>query len=60
MLMMLGSEKTFAEGGYAGTSVAEVLPVALDAEDASPAKPGGGGHGLRLTASCGMMKNRIA
>jgi len=31
-LLMLGSDKTFAEGGYAGTAVAETLPVALDAE----------------------------
>ena len=36
-LLMLGGEKTFAEGGYAGTAVAEALPVALDAADASPA-----------------------
>jgi len=36
-LLMLGSEKTFAEGGYAGTAVAEALPVAMDPEDASPA-----------------------
>lgn len=34
-LLMLGSEKTFAEGGYAGTAVAEALPVALDVADAS-------------------------
>ncbi len=33
-LLMLGSNKTFAEGGYAGTAVAEVLPVALDSGDA--------------------------
>ncbi len=38
-LLMLGSEKTFGEGGYAGTAVAEALPVAVDAEDASPASP---------------------
>lgn len=36
-LLMLGSDHTFAEGGYAGTAVAEVLPVGLDAADASPA-----------------------
>ena len=36
-LLMLGGEKTFAEGGYAGTAVAEALPVALDAADAAPA-----------------------
>ena len=39
-LLMLGSDQTFAEGGYAGTAVAEALPVALDAPDASPAKAG--------------------
>ena len=33
-LLMLGSDKTFAEGGYAGTAVAEALPVALDITDA--------------------------
>jgi uncharacterized membrane protein len=38
-LLMLGSDKTFAEGGYAGTAVAEVLPVALDPADASPDAP---------------------
>jgi uncharacterized membrane protein len=32
-LLMLGSEKSFAEGGYAGTALAEALPVALDATD---------------------------
>lgn len=29
-LLMLGSHRSFAEGGYAGTPVADVLPVALD------------------------------
>ena len=29
-LLMLGSHRSFAEGGYAGTPVAEVLPVVLD------------------------------
>ena len=29
-LLMLGSENTFGEGGYAGTAVAEALPVAFD------------------------------
>jgi hypothetical protein len=33
-LLMLGSDRTFAEGGYAGTAVAEALPVALDQTDA--------------------------
>lgn len=44
-LLMLGSEKTFAEGGYAGTAVAEALPVALDAADAAPAARGGAARG---------------
>ncbi|HSJ09724.1 MAG TPA: glutamine amidotransferase, partial [Longimicrobiales bacterium] len=30
-LLMLGGRQSFAEGGYAGTPVAEVLPVTLDA-----------------------------
>tara|TARA_B100001123_G_scaffold450875_2_gene624643 strand:- start:1944 stop:4211 length:2268 start_codon:yes stop_codon:yes gene_type:complete len=29
-LLMLGSRRSFAEGGYAGTPVADVLPVMLD------------------------------
>ena len=29
-LLMLGSQRSFAEGGYAGTPVADVLPVILD------------------------------
>jgi uncharacterized membrane protein len=29
-LLMLGGPRSFAEGGYAGTAVADVLPVALD------------------------------
>ena len=40
-LLMLGGEKTFAEGGYAGTAVAEALPVALDAADTLPAATAG-------------------
>ena len=28
-LLMLGSRRSFAEGGYAGTPVADVLPVVL-------------------------------
>jgi len=31
-LLMLGSHRSFVEGGYAGTPVADVLPVVLDAE----------------------------
>ncbi|MBX7187384.1 MAG: hypothetical protein K1Y01_19730 [Vicinamibacteria bacterium] len=38
-LLMLGSDKTFGEGGYAGTAVAEALPVALDAKDAIDSAP---------------------
>ena len=33
-LMMLGGRRSFAEGGWAGTPVAEVLPVDLDAQPA--------------------------
>ena len=33
-LLMLGSQHSFAEGGYAGTPVADVLPVVLDQRDA--------------------------
>lgn len=33
-LLMLGSRRSFAEGGYAGTPVADVLPVVLDETDA--------------------------
>ena len=29
-LLMLGSHRSFSEGGYAGTPVADVLPVKLD------------------------------
>jgi uncharacterized membrane protein len=35
-LMMMGGRRAFAEGGWAGTPVAEALPVAIDAS---------GGHG---------------
>lgn len=31
-LLMLGSQRSFAEGGYAGTPIADVLPVVLDPE----------------------------
>ncbi len=34
-LLMLGGRRAFAEGGYAGTPVAEILPVALDASAAN-------------------------
>ena len=33
-VLMLGSHRSFVEGGYAGTPVADVLPVVLDAERA--------------------------
>lgn len=33
-LLMLGSRRSFAEGGYAGTPVADVLPVAVGPEPA--------------------------
>ena len=33
-LLMLGSQRSFAEGGYAGTPVADVLPVVLDGDRA--------------------------
>jgi uncharacterized membrane protein len=38
-LLMIGGARSFAEGGYAGTSIADVLPVVLDpsARDQPPA-----------------------
>lgn len=39
---MLGSEKSFSEGGYAGTALAEALPVALDASAQTEASAGPG------------------
>lgn len=35
-LLMLGSDQSFAEGGYAGTAVAEALPVILEGGQNSP------------------------
>ena len=32
-LLMLGGQRSYAEGGYAGTPVADVLPVVLDVRD---------------------------
>ena len=32
-LLMLGGQRSYAEGGYAGTPVADVLPVVLDPRD---------------------------
>ncbi|MEE2635662.1 MAG: glutamine amidotransferase [Acidobacteriota bacterium] len=34
-LLMLGSRRSFAEGGYAGTPVADVLPVVIEERDGS-------------------------
>ena len=34
-LLMLGGKRSFAEGGWAGTPVADVLPVLLEARDTS-------------------------
>lgn len=36
-LLMLGGRRSFAEGGYAGTPVAEVLPMLIEASDAQAA-----------------------
>ena len=35
-LLMLGGPRAFAEGGYAGTAVADVLPVVLDRNQLQP------------------------
>ena len=35
-LLMLGGPRAFAEGGYAGTAVADVLPVVLDRNNVQP------------------------
>jgi uncharacterized membrane protein len=35
-LLMLGGARSFSEGGYAGTAVAEVLPLVLDASAREP------------------------
>ena len=35
-LLMLGGPRAFAEGGYAGTAVADVLPVTLDRNQLQP------------------------
>jgi uncharacterized membrane protein len=35
-LLMLGGPRAFAEGGYAGTAVADVLPVVLDRSKVQP------------------------
>ena len=38
-LLMLGGPRAFAEGGYAGTAVADVLPVVLDRTQRARAAP---------------------
>jgi uncharacterized membrane protein len=38
-LLMLGGRRSFAEGGWAGTPLAEALPVVLDANGGRPAAP---------------------
>ncbi len=58
-LLMLGGPRAFAEGGYAGTAVADVLPVVLDRNklqakgtrdaperEADPRRRGHGGHAI--------------
>ena len=35
-LLMLGGPRSFAEGGYAGTAVADVLPIVLDRNTVQP------------------------
>jgi uncharacterized membrane protein len=57
-LLMLGGARSFSEGGYAGTAVAEVLPVVLDASARTPelsrvtVRPTreGAGHGITQIA----------
>lgn len=60
-LLMLGGPRAFSEGGYAGTSVAEVLPVVLDPalrEQDSPVvrlqvQPTRAGAGMAVTQVAG-------
>ena len=57
-LMMLGGARSFAEGGYAGTAVGDVLPLVLDPSQRQPqlarltVKPtrAGAGHGVTQIA----------
>jgi uncharacterized membrane protein len=57
-LMMLGGARSFAEGGYAGTAVGDVLPLVLDPGQRAPqlarliVKPtrAGAGHGVTQIA----------
>ena len=41
-LLMLGGPRAFAEGGYAGTPVADALPVILERPHQEPRRPAGG------------------
>jgi uncharacterized membrane protein len=38
-LMMLGGDRAFAEGGWAGTPLSNALPIALDAANKRPLQP---------------------
>jgi len=38
-LLMLGGRRSFAEGGWAGTPVGEVLPVVIESDGGRPAAP---------------------
>jgi uncharacterized membrane protein len=57
-LMMLGGARSFSEGGYAGTAVGDVLPLALDPGQRAPqlsrltVRPtrAGAGHGVTQIA----------
>lgn len=48
-LLMLGGRRSFAEGGWAGTPVAEVLPVELEGTARSAADSNTGGYFTRLS-----------
>ncbi|MEE8278320.1 MAG: glutamine amidotransferase [Thermoanaerobaculia bacterium] len=47
-LLMLGGRRAFAEGGYAGTPVADVLPVVLEPSADDGGGGGGGGFFVEL------------
>jgi uncharacterized membrane protein len=57
-LMMLGGARSFSEGGYAGTTVGDVLPLELDSTDRTPQLArltvhqtrAGAGHGVTQIA----------
>ena len=40
-LLMLGGPRSFAEGGYAGTPVADALPVIIERPARVPRRPAG-------------------